>query len=52
MAKSNILHGVGKETKRRKKTRQGNGRGTKFSTRVSSKRFKKKSRGQGKKWVN
>ena len=29
MAKSNILHGVGKETKRRKKTR-----------------------GQGKKWVN
>ena len=32
-----------------KKTRQGNGRGTKFSTRVSSKRFKKKTRGQGKK---
>ena len=52
MAKSNILHGVGKETKRRKKTRQGNGRGTKFSTRMNSKRFKKKTRGQGKKWVN
>mgnify|MGYP003125688870 CR=1 FL=1 len=38
---------VGKETKARKKTRQGNGRGTKFSTRVGSKRFKKKYRGQG-----
>ena len=37
-----------KETKKRKKTRQGNGRGTKFSTRVNSKRFKKKKyRGQG-----
>jgi hypothetical protein len=35
-------------TKARKKTRQGNGRGTKFSTRVGSKRFKKKYRGQGK----
>ena len=33
--------------KQRKKTRQGNGRGTKFSTR-NSKRFKKKYRGQGK----
>ena len=31
-----------------KKTRQGLGRNTKFSTRVASKRFKKKSRGQGK----
>ena len=31
----------------RKKTRQGNGRCTKFSTRVGSKRFKKKKRGQG-----
>lgn len=31
----------------RKKTRQGQGNGTKFSTRVSSKRFKKKYRGQG-----
>ena len=30
-----------------KKTRQGNGRGTKFSTRAGSKRFKKKKRGQG-----
>jgi len=34
--------------KKRKKTRQGNGRGTKISTRVGSKRFKKKYRGQGK----
>ena len=33
--------------KKRKKTRQGNVRGTKFSTR-NSKRFKKKYRGQGK----
>ena len=39
---------AGKENKRRKKTRQGNGRGTKFNTRVGSKRFKKKTRGQGK----
>ena len=31
-----------------KKTRQGHGRGTKYSTRVGSKRFKKKRRGQGK----
>jgi len=36
------------ETKTRKKTRQGLGKGTKFSTRVGSKRFKKKHRGQGK----
>ena len=43
-----VLKTVGKETKARKKTRQGLGRGTKFSTRVSSKRFKKKYRGQGK----
>ena len=35
-------------TKAKKKTRQGQGRGTKFSTRVGSKRFKKKYRGQGK----
>jgi len=34
--------------KRGKKTRQGAGRGTKFSTRTNSKRFKKKYRGQGK----
>jgi len=33
--------------KRYKKTRQGLGRGTKYSTRVASKRFKKKYRGQG-----
>ena len=37
-----------KETRTRKKTRQGLGRGTKFSTKVGSKRFKKKYRGQGK----
>ena len=36
--------------KNNKKTRQGNGRGTKFSTRVGSKGFKKKYRGQGK-WL-
>ena len=46
---NNTIANAGKENKRRKKTRQGNGRGTKFSTRVSSKRFKKKTRGQGKK---
>ena len=34
--------------KKGKKTRQGYGRGTKYSTRVNSKRFKKKRRGQGK----
>ena len=39
--------GIFTSNRRRKKTRQGNGRGTKFSTRVSSKRFKKKKRGQG-----
>ena len=38
---------VRESTRARKKTRQGNGRGTKFSTRVGSKRFKKKYRGQG-----
>ena len=31
-----------------KKTRQGLGRNTKYSTRVASKRFKKKTIGQGK----
>lgn len=40
--------GIFTPNKHRKKTRQGNGRGTKFSTRVGSKRFKKKKRGQGK----
>jgi len=39
---------MGKETKSRKKTRQGQGRGTKHSTRIGSKRFRKKYRGQGK----
>ena len=42
-----LILNTGKETKARKKTRQGNGRGTKFSTRVGSKRFKKRHRGQG-----
>ena len=42
-----MIFGKGKETKKRKKTQQGQGRGTKFSTRVGSKRFKKKYRGQG-----
>ncbi len=48
MAKAKgVVGAVGKETKARKKQRQGNGRGTKHSTRVGSKRFKKKYRGQG-----
>ena len=46
---NNTIANAGKENKRRKKTRKGNGRGTKFSTRMNSKRFKKKTRGQGKK---
>ena len=37
-----------KSRKSGKKTRQGLGRRSKFSTRVGSKRFKKKYRGQGK----
>ena len=45
---NNTIANAGKENKRRKKTRQGNGRGTKFNTRVGSKRFNKKTRGQGK----
>lgn len=48
MARKGPFGSKGKETKARKKTRQGNGRGTKFSTRVGSKRNKKKKyRGQG-----
>jgi len=47
MARKTPFSNSGKETKSRKKTRQGNGRGTKHSTRVGSKRFKKKYRGQG-----
>ena len=43
-----MIFGRSKETKSKKKTRQGQGRGTKFSTKVGSKRFKKKYRGQGK----
>ena len=46
--RNSLLTTVGEEIKKRKKTRQGNGRGTKFSTRVGSKRFKKRTRGQGK----
>jgi hypothetical protein len=51
MAKAKGIRGTnaGKETKSRKKTTQGQGRGTKFNTRVGSKRNKKKRyRGQGK----
>ena len=43
-----IISGLYIHQKREKKTRQGLGRGTKFSTKVGSKRFKKKYRGQGK----
>ena len=42
-----LIKSRGKETKAPKKTRQGLGRGSKFSTRVGSKRFKKRYRGQG-----
>ena len=49
MARKTPFSNSSKETKKRKKTRQGNGRGTKFSTRVGSKRFKKRYRGQGRK---
>ena len=49
MAKTkNSLFSNSKINKPKKKTRQGLGRGTKFSTKVGSKRFKKKYRGQGK----
>ena len=40
-------YGNEKPQKHVKKTRQGLGRGSKFSTRVGSKRFKKRYRGQG-----
>jgi|TARA_R100001163_G_scaffold42067_1_gene31807 hypothetical protein len=43
-----LISGTYVRRKRGKKTRQGLGRGTKFSTKVGSKRFKKKYRGQGK----
>ena len=49
MAKAKGGFVQGKETKARKKTRQGLGRGTKFSTKVGSKRIKKKYIGQGRK---
>ncbi len=41
------IGGLYKPASRGKKTRQGLGRNTKFSTRLGSKRFKKKYRGQG-----
>tara|TARA_Y100000996_G_scaffold388545_1_gene348194 strand:+ start:594 stop:740 length:147 start_codon:yes stop_codon:yes gene_type:complete len=47
MAKKTTMSSVGIRKKNNKKTRQGLGRGTKFNTRVGSKRFKKKYRGQG-----
>ena len=48
MAKARGGFGNDGSTKPKKKTTQGQGRGTKFSTRVGSKRFKKKKyRGQG-----
>ena len=47
MAKAKGLSINDKKNGSRKKTRQGLGRGTNFSTRVGSKRFKKRYRGQG-----
>ena len=47
MAKAKGIVGIDKKQSIRKKQRQGIGRGTKYSTRVGSKRFKKKYRGQG-----
>ena len=43
-----LIGGTYTRRKKGKETRQGAGRGTKFSTKVNSKRFKKKYRGQGK----
>ena len=43
-----LISGTYVRRKKGKKTRQGAGRVTKFSTKVGSKRFKKKYRGQGK----
>ena len=49
MAKAKgMVAGLYKQRQRGNRTRQGLGRNTKFSTRVASKRFKKKTRGQGK----
>ena len=47
MAKAKQHFGSDGGTKAKKKTSQGQGRGTKFSTRVGSKRFKKRYGGQG-----
>jgi|TARA_B100000073_G_scaffold323713_1_gene306029 hypothetical protein len=43
-----LIGGTYTRRKKGKKTRQGLGRGSKFSTKTKSKRFKKKYRGQGK----
>ena len=43
-----LISGTYVRRKKGKKTRQGAGRGTKFSTKVNSIRFKKKYSGQGK----
>ena len=51
MAQQRVGFDSKKSTKKGKKTRQGHGRGTKYSTRVNSKRFKKKRRGQGKQYL-
>jgi len=48
MAKAKSITTIGKPTTTKKKTRQGMGRGTKLNTTPTSKRFKKKYRGQGK----
>ena len=48
MAKPKSFFSNTDKVKKKKKTRQGLGRGTKFSTKVGSKRFKKRYRGQGK----
>ena len=43
-----LIGGTYSKRKSGKKTRQGLGRGTKFSTKVNSKRFKTKYKGPGK----
>tara|TARA_R110002110_G_scaffold4755_1_gene23918 strand:+ start:140 stop:304 length:165 start_codon:yes stop_codon:yes gene_type:complete len=54
MARSSLFRDLSKNTQK-KRTRQGNGRGTKFGTKPQGyagkkqlQRYKKKSRGQGK----
>jgi len=49
MVKSKSLFSDNKQSKHKKKTRQGMGRGTKFgANKHSKKRYKKRYRGQGK----